>query len=252
MALLTTKASALAFISRRKSPTPMAARLVCHRPPTKRDSRFAFRDDERGAPARVGGARVNRAPSGSRPFRLCSLALLSPPNVRRMAKNPRGVQCGDPARIRTWDLQLRRLLLYPLSYGADRRIRQTPEPLVNADATNKIGLRRRRRAGSLAACYAARRGWYEAQARASVAWPTVPGRVERSQSERRTADTGGPCGQRSIARQQSLAAPRRPHCARLCGSVRRNAEVARFTNAPAPATDRLRRHAAIRSRTRHL
>ena len=25
---------------------------------------------------------------------------------------------GDPARIRTWDLQLRRLLLYPLSYGA--------------------------------------------------------------------------------------------------------------------------------------
>src|SRR5215467_6490079 len=27
---------------------------------------------------------------------------------------------GDPARIRTWDLQLRRLLLYPLSYGALR------------------------------------------------------------------------------------------------------------------------------------
>ena len=27
---------------------------------------------------------------------------------------------GDPAWIRTRDLQLRRLLLYPLSYGADR------------------------------------------------------------------------------------------------------------------------------------
>ena len=26
---------------------------------------------------------------------------------------------GDPGRIRTCDLQLRRLLLYPLSYGAD-------------------------------------------------------------------------------------------------------------------------------------
>ena len=29
---------------------------------------------------------------------------------------------GDPGRIRTCDLQLRRLLLYPLSYGAGRRI----------------------------------------------------------------------------------------------------------------------------------
>jgi hypothetical protein len=28
---------------------------------------------------------------------------------------------GDPGRIRTCDLQLRRLLLYPLSYGAARR-----------------------------------------------------------------------------------------------------------------------------------
>lgn len=28
-------------------------------------------------------------------------------------------QCGDPGWIRTTDLQLRRLLLYPLSYGAD-------------------------------------------------------------------------------------------------------------------------------------
>jgi hypothetical protein len=28
---------------------------------------------------------------------------------------------GDPGRIRTCDLQLRRLLLYPLSYGAMRR-----------------------------------------------------------------------------------------------------------------------------------
>ena len=27
---------------------------------------------------------------------------------------------GDPGRIRTCDLQLRRLLLYPLSYGATR------------------------------------------------------------------------------------------------------------------------------------
>jgi hypothetical protein len=27
---------------------------------------------------------------------------------------------GDPGRIRTCDLQLRRLLLYPLSYGAAR------------------------------------------------------------------------------------------------------------------------------------
>jgi hypothetical protein len=36
---------------------------------------------------------------------------------------------GDPARIRTWDLQLRRLLLYPLSYGADRRIRRTRRSL---------------------------------------------------------------------------------------------------------------------------
>ena len=29
---------------------------------------------------------------------------------------------GDPGRIRTCDLQLRRLLLYPLSYGAGCRI----------------------------------------------------------------------------------------------------------------------------------
>jgi hypothetical protein len=29
---------------------------------------------------------------------------------------------GDPGRIRTCDLQLRRLLLYPLSYGAGRLI----------------------------------------------------------------------------------------------------------------------------------
>jgi hypothetical protein len=28
------------------------------------------------------------------------------------------VRAGDPARNRTWDQQLRRLLLYPLSYGA--------------------------------------------------------------------------------------------------------------------------------------
>jgi hypothetical protein len=28
---------------------------------------------------------------------------------------------GDPGRIRTCDLQLRRLLLYPLSYGATQR-----------------------------------------------------------------------------------------------------------------------------------
>jgi hypothetical protein len=28
---------------------------------------------------------------------------------------------GDPGRIRTCDLQLRRLLLYPLSYGANCR-----------------------------------------------------------------------------------------------------------------------------------
>ncbi len=30
----------------------------------------------------------------------------------------RGMKDGDPGRIRTCDLQLRRLLLYPLSYGA--------------------------------------------------------------------------------------------------------------------------------------
>jgi hypothetical protein len=28
------------------------------------------------------------------------------------------IEVGDPGRIRTCDLQLRRLLLYPLSYGA--------------------------------------------------------------------------------------------------------------------------------------
>ena len=31
-----------------------------------------------------------------------------------------GLSAGDPGRIRTCDLQLRRLLLYPLSYGAVR------------------------------------------------------------------------------------------------------------------------------------
>ena len=32
--------------------------------------------------------------------------------------DPDAVASGDPGRIRTCDLQLRRLLLYPLSYGA--------------------------------------------------------------------------------------------------------------------------------------
>jgi hypothetical protein len=41
-------------------------------------------------------------------------------------------------------------------------------------------------------------------------------------------------------------------CARLSGSVRRNAELARFTRGAAPATSATRRRAAIRSRTRHL
>ena len=41
--------------------------------------------------------------------------LLIGQNVERSRK------VGDPAWIRTKDLQLRRLLLYPLSYGADRR-----------------------------------------------------------------------------------------------------------------------------------
>jgi hypothetical protein len=33
-------------------------------------------------------------------------------------RSKRKICCGDPGRIRTCDLQLRRLLLYPLSYGA--------------------------------------------------------------------------------------------------------------------------------------
>jgi hypothetical protein len=35
------------------------------------------------------------------------------------------LSAGDPGRIRTCDLQLRRLLLYPLSYGAVRRFSPT-------------------------------------------------------------------------------------------------------------------------------
>ena len=41
-----------------------------------------------------------------------------------------------------------------------------------------------------AAYFAARRRWYTAQARASVAWPTVPGKVARSKRVR----TYGACG----------------------------------------------------------
>jgi hypothetical protein len=42
-----------------------------------------------------------------------------------------------------------------------------------------------------AAYYAARRRWNEARARASVAWPTVPGKVEQSKIEtRQTARSG--------------------------------------------------------------
>jgi hypothetical protein len=35
-----------------------------------------------------------------------------------MDKQRQSLGGGDPGRIRTCDLQLRRLLLYPLSYGA--------------------------------------------------------------------------------------------------------------------------------------
>ena len=41
-----------------------------------------------------------------------------------------------------------------------------------------------------AAFYAARRGWNEARARASVAWPTVQGRVDRSKIEQRLTKSG--------------------------------------------------------------
>jgi hypothetical protein len=41
-----------------------------------------------------------------------------------------------------------------------------------------------------AAFFAARRRWFEAQARASVAWPSVPGKVEQSRIETRQSATG--------------------------------------------------------------
>jgi hypothetical protein len=59
---------------------------------------------------------------------------------------PLTVKFGDPAWIRTRDLQLRRLLLYPLSYGAVRRAEQTRDVvLLWEPAKIKPPVRRSRR-----------------------------------------------------------------------------------------------------------
>ncbi len=58
--------------------------------------------------------------------------------------------CPDraPARTRTWDRQIRRLLLYPLSYGGRRRLRgsmlaeSTAPPRRGAIAPTRFGRRR--------------------------------------------------------------------------------------------------------------
>ena len=61
--------------------------------------------------------RTNRKLLPAAPFDTFRVAMLRSRNRNPCVRNG-PFCCGDPGRIRTCDLQLRRLLLYPLSYGA--------------------------------------------------------------------------------------------------------------------------------------